>query len=429
MAPCARDGRCKHGVEHRHVYLPLEKLDKCVVCGSTKGKGEHHKLTLCSACGERIYCSTACQKTDWSEHKQHCGGDQNERIDIAMFYPFLAFLAEVFSLKKPPHFANNSPIVNDVNPTTSEPVKLPDGWEAKLVVVNDTKAWRDHDDLDSGHPKDWWPMAESVPVAMKLMYRIMREGYVLPSLTAIALAILAEVYTTTTGAGSTARRIRFRYWSSPIADFGIARGSALVKPEGRLAYMKMSDKSIVRGQDPDDHYWMYFTTIREEEVVLDFAMFTFNMCMMIPTKMYVSPTENMLAQYAPAFFGDRSMRKGAPSLYNERSRVSVLRNPALHDAIRHTHDTLYTYEVPLIHKFMEDFAGRAMTEVEKDLTCQFAMEHCHAFNQNIVQDRRYKSYPTVVPQVIQSDPGELNDLDDYPLPNWKGTKKPRTMRR
>ena len=320
--------------------------------------------------------------------------------------------------------------MNDVNPTTSHPTKLPDGWEAKLVVVNDTKPWKDPGSDPAGeNPKDWWPMAESIPVAMKLMYRIMREGYVLPCLTSIALAILAEVYTTTTGAGSKERRIRFRYRSSPIADFGIARGSAMVTSEDRLAYMRMSDGSIEHGQDPDDHYWLYFTTIRGEEVVLDFAMFTFNMCMMTPTKPYLPPSESARVPYAPAFFGDRGMRNGAPPLHSERSRVSILRNPALHDAICHTRDALYTYEVPIIHKFMEDFAGRAMTDVEKDLACRFTIEHCHALNQNLIQERRYANYPVVVPQVIQGDPGELNDLDEYPLPNWKGPKKSRTTRR
>lgn len=354
---------------------------------------------------------------------------KTDRIDLESYYLFLAFLAEVFNLKKLPHFAIKSPVMNDVNPTTSQPIKLPDGWEAKLVVVDDTKSWKDPNDPDSGHPKDWWPMTESIPVAMKLMYRIMREGHLLPCLTAISLAMLAEIYTTTSGAGSKERRMRFRYRSSPIADFGIAKGSANVTPEDCMAYMKMSTGSVVRGQDPDEHYWLYFTTIRGEEVVIDFGMFTFNMCMMTSTKPYVSPEQNMHVPYAPLFFGDRTMRVGAPSLHTERSRVSVLRNPALQDAIRHTRKALYNLDVPLIHKFMEDLAGRPMTETEKELTCAFTMDNYHALSLNLVQERRWIQYPATAPQVIMGDPGELNDLDDYPLPGWKRNNKTKKTRK
>ena len=319
-------------------------------------------------------------------------------------------------------------VVNNVNPGTSKPIKFPNGSEAKLVVVNDSKTWQNPDDPSLGRLEDWWPMAESTSVAMKLMYRIMREGQVLPCLTAIALAILAEVYTTTSEEGSQERRIRLKYRSSPIADFGIVKGSAKVTPEDRMAYARMSDKSIVYGQDPDDHYWLYFTTIRGEEVILDFAMFTFNMCLMVPTKPYISPELNAQAPYAPVFFCDRPIRTSAPHLYVERKRVSVLRNPALHEAIVHTREALYDSDTPIIHKFMEDLAGRPMTKTETDLTYTSLIDNCRALSCNLVQERRWAQYPAAAPQAIHGDPGELQ-VDNLPLPGLTRLKRPAKTRK
>ncbi|CAL1708046.1 unnamed protein product [Somion occarium] len=269
------------------VFLPLEKLGDCHACQTTAA------TKICSACGERAYCSQECQSQDWKDHKLGCG--KTDRIDLEHFYPFLAWMYAYshMTATKPIHPALQHKIINDVNPYVT-PTQLPDGWEAKLVMIDDTQAPRPF--LDH---MDWFPLAYSPKVAGKMFRRIALSGYVLPILTAVASAILAEMYTTTSGAGSSERRVRLKYRSSPISDFGIATGSAVVTPQDRLAYYRQSDGSIFWGQDPDDHYWLYFTTTRGEEVLLDCAMFPFNMCQMVDSTPYV-PAEMPMQEMDPA---------------------------------------------------------------------------------------------------------------------------------
>ncbi len=112
---------------------------------------------------------------------------------------------------------------------------MPDGWEAKLVMFDDRYPCDIYKTGDA-HIMQWFEKAYSEAGAIKFCQRIIHEGYVLPILTSIALAVLAEMYTTTSGARSKQRRVRLKYRSSPIADFGIAKGSAVVTGEDKLAY-------------------------------------------------------------------------------------------------------------------------------------------------------------------------------------------------
>lgn len=162
-------------------------------------------------------------------------------------------------------------------------------------------------------------------------------GNVLPLLTAASLALLAEIYTTTAGTstGQTkaeqARRVRLRYKSSAIADFGICASSAKVTASDRLAYVhEMPNTPIIKGQDHNDHYWLYFTTAAGEDVTLDCSVFTFNMCTVIPTDAYSPHYDSdlhMVSPFAPAWYPERTHDKYNTNLYVERKRVSVLRDP------------------------------------------------------------------------------------------------------
>jgi len=82
----------------------------------------------------------------------------------------------------------------------------------------------------------------------------------------ISFALLAEIYTTTSNAKSEKPRVRLRYRSQPIADFGICRGKAKVDKTDLLGYIYTKTRKYIRGQDPHDHYWLYFTSVRGEEV-------------------------------------------------------------------------------------------------------------------------------------------------------------------
>ncbi|KAF8978408.1 hypothetical protein BDQ17DRAFT_1265685, partial [Cyathus striatus] len=115
----------------RRVYLPIEKFDKCAVCSQTS------KLRLCSACGERIYCSQSCQKSDWPKHKIQCGKTDN--ISLTQFYPLLAHINDSATLhaEKPIHRAARHQIINTPNPGSGDIVQLIGSPPAKLVVLGE----------------------------------------------------------------------------------------------------------------------------------------------------------------------------------------------------------------------------------------------------------------------------------------------------
>ena len=48
---------------------PAAARDACDACGKTFAVAE---LKRCSRCRAAAYCSTACQRTAWPRHKDHC---------------------------------------------------------------------------------------------------------------------------------------------------------------------------------------------------------------------------------------------------------------------------------------------------------------------------------------------------------------------
>ncbi|KAJ7078545.1 hypothetical protein B0H15DRAFT_924770 [Mycena belliarum] len=380
----------------RKVYLPLEKLERCHACSKTP---KSPTLKLCAACGERSYCSATCQKKDWPSHKVICG--KTDRIDLERYYPFLACMADAFhfNMNKPLHPAMTHAIVNSPNPG-SHPTGLPDGSAANLLLLGDPIL-----PTETGTEK-WWPSAMTPNVRGKLLRRIVREGYTLAVATSICLALLAEMYTTTfvsaadSPHGEIERRSRLTYKSSPIADFGVVAGSADVKNQDKLAYFSLSDMSFFRGQDPDDHYWIYFTTIRGEEILLDCAMFTFNMCIMVNAGPYLC-NDLPYIDAAPAFFRERVIGRHAPDLYTERRRMSVLRNDDLNRAVAYPLDGL---DMALVGFFMKTLAGRTMSRTELDLVRKCNNVNCAALAINL-ERRAWANWPEP-PLGIEGDPEE-----------------------
>lgn len=439
----------------RRVYLPLQRLDKCAVCASAAGEGENAKLKLCSSCGEvripyraqyicklififdrsastvqelvskRIGRSTrelAVRRrpsTTPVHHPDTLPG-KTDRIDIDKFYPYLAFLAEMMHIKAPPRFALLGRLRNEGPPSQWPVITLPDGWTSCILHIDDTQGVSVEDDTQA-----WWPTAPSMEVAAKLGCRIMREGNVLPIVTAISLGILAEMYTTTSDSSSSTRRTRLRYRSSPIADFGVAKGSVKVIGEDKLTYLRRSDGAFIRGQDPNNHYWIYFTTVASTELILDFNMFTFNMCACVPSAPYVSPSQQKRSSMLPAWFEDRDVRLRTPqSLHTERKRWSVLRDPRTHQAVEHTLEGFHDADIAAMNAFMVEVLGRPPTSSEVDLACKWTMYACEQLGHNL-STGRWKTYlasPTVIPW---ADPGEMDGAEDFELPDPHEMKRLR----
>lgn len=325
----------------------------------------------------------------------------------------------------PVHPALQHQIVNSPNPG-SHPVMV-DGWAGMPIILGDPMSF-------SVRPEEWWLSASSPAIRSKLIQRIMREGFVLPIVTAVCVALLAEMYSTTSGSSTNKkqRRIRLRYKSSPIADFGIAVGSARVTDQDKLVYFRLSDGTIVHGQDPKQHYWIYFTTVRGEEITLDCAMYTFNMCIVVGDIGHYAPELAPITNVVPSYFRDREIRLATPELYRERKRMSLLRNEGLHTAVSRSATGFSRADVQVFREFMEDLSGKSCSQKEEELFVALALNSCNVI-QVALENRRWTVFPMTPKCMLQPDPVELEEtagqlgdgMEDWfkYLRKWKKLKK------
>ncbi|KIJ28732.1 hypothetical protein M422DRAFT_189415 [Sphaerobolus stellatus SS14] len=383
------------------IYLPAEKLDKCQACG----KG--NDLQLCSRCGEVAYCSTECQKTDWKNHKSSC--KKTDRIDLSSFYPVLACIAESPRLQvRVIHIALKHKVINAPNPTTPAEL-LPDGTHARVVRLGEP--------VDSANRKPdqshWWPKGITPKVRGKLFRRILREGNVLPIVVGICVSLMLRMYSSLNEEGGT--RTRLRYRSAGISDFDVVSGWARVTADDRLVYI-LPDGSILHGQDPEEHYWIYFTTQKGETVYLDCNLFTFNMALGIMPQPYLAPQPaQIFPPIVPVCFWDRTMRKGVKgplSLLTEVAHFSFLRDETLREALGPAVSDLY--EIPMktldaIFNKMEMIKGKPVTQNEKDYMIN-VLQNGINFLGHAFDNGAWKKFPAQPSVAIEADPGELQDL-------------------
>ena len=301
------------------------------------------------------------------------------------FYPLLAVLADAMHMfVLPPHFAMKSRIVSPIG-TSPSATLLPNGVSAQLLEVDDA--------LELTDSENWAPLATSKAVVAKLSHRVMREGHLLPVMTGLCMALLAEMYSTTSGLGLSHVRKRLKYRTSPIADFGISKGSVRVDDHSRLAYKRRSDGSYICGQDPDEHYWLYFRTARDEDVLLDLGLFTFNFCSMVKSEPYAVPEwKDVIMDMVPAFFTDREFRDGSSLLRTERKCISTLRDTRLHQVARTIEGGFYDTEVELIAKFMEDIAEGHVPQEEVEMACAVTLTVCGVLG-DVLETQTWKEYP------------------------------------
>ncbi|KAF8956506.1 hypothetical protein BDZ97DRAFT_1851217 [Flammula alnicola] len=392
----------------KKIYLPLEKLDKCAVC--QRGQDADVKLRWCISCGEILYCSTECQKKDWKAHKSSCGN--TDRIDIQSYYSFMASIAYISHMHPEAmrHPALTHKIINSPNPNSGEIIRLPDGVSAKLILLGGKLA---PGTLGSAA---WWPSALTDKVRHKLLRRITTEGLLLPIMLSSTIALVSEMYTTTSipaasGDQSTGkRRIRLSHGRWPIADFGLVQGTVRVAPADRLAYYSMYEHAFLMGQDPNEHYWIYFTTLSGDEYFLDCGMMTFNCCTMIDSTPFcrvglpdMGPT--------PAFFYGREQEKMLPLMdrvgWKPRKRFSILRNTRLINLIQQKDDPEFCecHDAQTIYSIMDEIAGRECSKWEKDMLMKFLPNHCRITRLNL-QGREYLHFPKDPQIIIEIDPGQ-----------------------
>lgn len=222
----------------------------------------------------------------------------------------------------------------------------------------------------------WFPKAASLDDTVKLYRRILYSDNHLSILTAITFAILSEIYSTTSHDDRNFRRVRLKHRSSPIGDFGMARGTAAVEYEDLLAFYGKSDGIVTHGQNPKEQYWLWFKTVKDQEVVLDLSMYSFNFCAQVLTRGHVPADMAHKYPLAPAFFYDkeRETPKHAPnepiSRHFDRedcTRVSTLNAEDLAHAVQHSflRNVGDAEGMECLGSFMARVAGREIEDWEK----------------------------------------------------------------
>ncbi|KAF9025454.1 hypothetical protein BDZ89DRAFT_1068329 [Hymenopellis radicata] len=396
-------------IPHRKVYLPLETLDACSVC-SKKGN-----LRLCSACGEVVYCSGECQKAGWDKgHKEVKQTASTSRP----FYPILAILADVCHV----HASK------DMHPALLRQViglpavfGFPDDTAAKVVSLG-----QEIPPPTNSKCPNWWPTAPGDTAQRKLFMRIVREGDVLPIAAAVCIALLRATK-------ESQRRVRLQYKSSPISDFGIAKGAVDVQCQDQLAYF--DGDQFWKGQDPNDHYWIYFRTVRGEDIILDPSLYTFDFCIMVPSSPYTTGLkpgilpDGGMSNVSPGFLFGREANKGTIGLHTERQRVSVLRNPALHHAIRRMNNVRSPFidaDVDAMWAFIDHFANAntPLPDVWNVIT-SFVLRTSWAI-EDILKRRAWVNWPADA--LIGFDKDDNQKDEDYEDEKWFRTLKKWTKK-
>ncbi|KAH0585877.1 hypothetical protein J132_00996 [Termitomyces sp. J132] len=138
----------------------------------------------------------------------------------------------------------------------------------------------------------------------------------------VCMGLLREMYISTP---ETDRRVRLRHGKSLISDFGIAKGRATVQNQDKLAYFYLTDDTFKRGQDPNEHQWLYFTILSSMKMIFDVGMFTFNFCLYVNGQPYL---ENIYSvpfplMSAPAFYVDTEMVRSTPKLTTTQGVLST----------------------------------------------------------------------------------------------------------
>jgi len=286
-------------------------------------------------------------------------------------------------------------------------VELPNGVVVNLILLGEKIS------ITDTSSEKWWPTAESPKVRSKLFRRIIADG-LLPMVTAITLALVSGIYTTTAVPKSEEPRwqcsgrtqVRLTYNYSPIVDIGIAKGTCRVTPQDRMAFYDVEEDEFLMGQDPKDHYWIYFTTLNGHEYFLDCGMFTFDFTVQVDVtrcvKYGLPPID-----WAPAFFYgkdlDHRLARTEAVGWQAKERFSILRNSDLWDVLRSNGD--YSDKIPNIHSLLDKIAGRTCSDWERQITVKFLESASKIFYLN-TKNRDYVNFPKEPQISLELDPNE-----------------------
>lgn len=294
----------------------------------------------------------------------------------------------------------------DLGSITANPIFLGDRMEP-------------HEGMDA-----WWPDAISANVREKMFRRILRCEHGLAVHLGVAISILSEIYTTTSGRDGEAKgekRVRLGLSSSPIADFGIVASKIRVPPSDALAYSFMKGgrhSGPKRCGDPTDHHHLYFTAVNGTEWHLDLDMYQFNLCTCIPNAPYFpeGTTSPQTQGNPPAYVRDRlqiardkaMIEAGqATPLHAEYGRFSVLRDESLHRAVASRRDAKFTSDgEDIVFSFMQRVSQRLLPSSERKIMRDMISAITVPCRTVFVENEEWRTWPEQPKMIVENDPDE-----------------------
>ncbi|KXN92009.1 hypothetical protein AN958_11069 [Leucoagaricus sp. SymC.cos] len=374
----------------RKIDVPLQTLDKCHVCGGTE------QLRLCNSCASAIYCSKQCQTQAWKFHKTSCA--KSHQINLKYFYPLIAYLFE--SLRK-----HRDPVVPlhpilDRNIIKAE-IPGPRASARPNEVIWFTVILDGEHDLGPGGGinkfQTWWKGHPTIEAGQKMYHQAVREVHI-PELTvSICMTLLAEIYSSefadmpgvnTSGTQHVKPCFRLEYGRSPIRDFGICKGKIRGNTNAVQVWTYKDEKTQTSTTltDPDKYYWIYFTTIRGEEIVPDCCSQSFGMLSLVNASHCVEklPEQRRIALSArvPAFLWAPGDEERRPYALIPDKRFSVMQKPQLCEALsmRNPHQETSKQRLVILD-FFEEMLGRKATEHEVNQIKRYRLEATMVLNE------------------------------------------------
>ncbi|KAG8951482.1 hypothetical protein FRC04_006014 [Tulasnella sp. 424] len=368
------------------IRVPLQKVEECCNCSKT---GE--KLLFCSSCWDRVYCSVECQRNDWKEggHKKKC--IKVEQVDIESLYGYLACLGHELRIMSQGiegalHPGISHRILNNPSPQLCKPEPIPGSEDPADQAVHVQLG--SHLESEELAPT-WWPQATSQYDRLRLLRRIAFDGYDFHLHWVTTFGILWVLYTNRS-------KCKIKYKNSPIADFGLAHGKVEIPSQDRLVYI-LSDGSVLRGQDPDDHWWIYVRNARGDEAILDLGAYTWNVATFVPTAPY---KEFEPLNLGPAVFqaldADETANPGKLK-YTEHERFSVLTDKAFGSAI--IDKPTSKDPLPELFERLEVILQKKLDETEKKVV-QLWIERTFMKLTHVIFEGDWKKWPAAAPTEV-----------------------------
>jgi hypothetical protein len=216
--------------------------------------------------------------------------------------------------------------------------------------------------------------------------------------------------------------------------------------EYSLAYTYADERTPTpfRVQDPDEHYWVYFTTAKNEELILDCGLLPFDHWSFAESYAYGVPSDkNRQKGRRPCYF--RTVEQDAVSHYQhtEYQRHSVLQDPGLAQIFTRPASESININTFEIQFYLSKFTDRPVTsraELERRLVeervqftvemarTSFVMRDCFfemSWLGEVLESREWEKFPAV-PVLYTPDPTLMTSQPDLKFARERAERGRRT---